>query len=204
MTIRKAFIVFLVTFALFSQFLLADTIILKNGRKIHTSWIKIDGDKVTYKWTGGMMTINKKLIEKIVKDDKAEPAKREYVESSSETPIEPPASDAGGATGNDKEDEKESAAYWNAEREKLQQEKVKAEQELKELMSLKSTIIAARRSTKDINKKIEEKRKQIGELFKEISELSSKARKYGVTEREIDLAEKTEEKEQEDGTDRAH
>jgi|GEM_PF-3552678 len=189
--IKKIMFMLLLFIFLFSSSISSDTIVLKNGRKIHTSWIKIEGDKVTYKWTGGTMTISKKLIARIIEDDTAEPAKEETPESGSkpsETETTTVPRYAPSSSRKEKNEPKESGRYWAAEKKRLEEEKKRLEAEIDELENYRIALIRSRRSTTEIKQKIEAKKNRLSSIESDLSKLFDRARKNGVTEWDINHA----------------
>jgi len=190
------------TILLFATLSFTDTIILKNGRKIYTSWVKIKEDKVQYKWTGGTMTINKSLVAKIIRDDKTEPARKPSLD------IEP--SDAGPVASQpirfrksldelpEKEDPKKSASYWSEEMKRLLVEKSELQVELKELENYRVSLIRSRRNTKSVKAKIDNRRENLKDIDNDLAKIAGDARKYGISQKNVKDAFK---KSDDDGTE---
>lgn len=182
---------------LFVSVMMADTIFLKNGRKIVTSWVKIEGDKVKYKWPGGIMSINKDLVLKIVKDNFAEPEKREDLGLNEDTEDTSNTKKAADLKRNDEmeeiaeeeqPDEKSTSEYWGKELNRLQTEKADLDRQLKDLQNLKVGLMRARRSTTEVNKRIAEIETKINDINKEMVDMQEEARQSGVNKRQLEIA----------------
>jgi len=65
------FVLFLVAVLLIQSALRADTIVLKNGRRINAESVSEEGDKVFYESEGGRVSLSKSLVERIEKNDLA-------------------------------------------------------------------------------------------------------------------------------------
>jgi len=190
---RDVNILFLAVFAVFflSVLVFSDTIVLKNGKQIHTSWVKIENGIVTYKYTYGTMSLKLELIKEIIKDDTSDP-KKEKTESgaSSESDSNSSSEDAAVSTDDSSKEQNPKAAgsYWSSEKKRLMEEKARIEAELKDLENYRVALIRSRRSTGDITKRIEEKRQRILDINSEMSKILDEARAYGVSQWDIDHA----------------
>jgi hypothetical protein len=187
---RVLIIFFLIIFAVLSlsSLILSDTIVLKNGQKIHTSWIKIENGLLTYKYTYGKMTIKMDLVKEIKKDDTTDP-KKETTEP--EEPSDSSSTTETTATANETSknvDPKASGSFWNGERKRLMTEKTQLEAELKDLENYRVALIRSRRSTTEINNKILEKKQRLQDINTNLSKIMEDARQFGVSQWDIDHA----------------
>lgn len=174
---------------LFVSLIAADTIILKNGQKIHTSWIKIENGLLTYKYTYGTMTLKMELVKEILKDDTTDPKKTvTESEDSSETSTTPASTSTATETPKNV-DPKASGSYWSGERKRLLAEKEQLEAELKDLENYRVALIRARRSTTEITNRISEKKERLQNIQTDLSKMLDQAREFGVTQWDIDHAE---------------
>jgi hypothetical protein len=190
---RDVKILFLAVFAVFflSVLVFSDTIVLKNGKQIHTSWVKIENGIVTYKYTYGTMSLKLELIKEIIKDDTSDPKKEKTEsEASSESDSNSSSGDAAVSTdaSSKEKDPKAAGSYWSGEKKRLMEEKARIEAELKDLENYRVALIRSRRSTGDITKRIEEKRQRILDINSEMSKILDEARVYGVSQWDIDHA----------------
>jgi hypothetical protein len=185
------FITILMVFFI-SVFMFSDTIVLKNGKQIHTSWVKVENGIVTYRYTYGTMSIKLDLVKEIIKDNTTDP-KKEKTESETSSDANSNAStgDASTSTGDSskEKDPKATGSYWSSEKKRLMDEKAKIEAELKDLENYRIALIRSRRSTGDIKNRIEGKRQRLLDINTEMSKILDEARAYGVSEWDIDHAE---------------
>jgi len=188
---RDVKILFLAVFAVFflSVLVFSDTIVLKNGKQIHTSWVKIENGIVTYKYTYGTMSLKLELIKEIIKDDTSDP-KKEKTEP--ETSSDSNSNSSGENTSvspddsSKEKDPKAAGSFWSGEKKRLADEKGQIETELKDLENYRVALIRSRRSTAEIVKRIEEKRQRLLAISTEIAKILDNARAYGVSEWDID------------------
>jgi DNA repair ATPase RecN len=182
----------LITVFFFSVLMFSDTIVLKNGKKIHTSWVKVENGIVTYRYTYGTMSLKLDLVKEIIKDNTTDP-KKEKIESEESSDANSDSSNENVSTSTDssskEKDPKAAGSFWNSEKKRLMDEKTKIEAELKDLENYRVALIRSRRSTGDITKRIEEKRQRLLDINTEMSKILDEARAYGVSEWDIDHAE---------------
>lgn len=196
------FFLMIFTFLFVAALAMADTIILKNGQKIHTSWLKIENGLLTYKYTYGTMSIKMELVKEIKKDDTSDPKKEQSEvsdtsdSSSSSTQTAATTTESAGK----EKDPKESGSYWNNERKRLLAEKTQIEADLKDLENYRVALIRARRSTAEIVSRIEEKRQRLQSIDADLAKLTEQARQSGVSQWDIDHADE-QNKEGEGGTE---
>lgn len=176
----------LITFLLLCTFLcLGDTIYLKNGQKIRTSYAEIKGDKVFFTQFGGVVSVPMSLVDRIESDRFAEPAKSTVSASPlSPTPATPaiageqqPAQESKEV---DSERQKKETEYWIKRKQKLTQRLADAE---KELQTARHDNFATRYAGGALErsiKRIEALEKEIAQLKQDIANLEDEARRYSI------------------------
>lgn len=191
---KDAKILILAVFAVFfiSVLVSSDTIVLKNGKKIHTSWVKVENGIVTYKYTYGTMSLKLDLVKEIIKDNTADPKKEQTQTGDSDTDTGSTAASTATDTTTETPknvDPKASGSYWSGERKRLMEEKTKIEAELKDLENYRVALIRSRRNTGDLTKRIDDKKQRIQDINTELAKILDQARTYGVSQWDIDHAE---------------
>jgi hypothetical protein len=190
---KRKNILFLAVLAVFflSVLMFSDTIVLKNGKLIHTSWVKVENGVVTYKYTYGTMSLKLDLVKEILKDDTSDP-KKEKTEPETSSDSNSNSSDQNASVSTDdsskEKDPKATGSFWSSEKKRLTDEKDQIGTELKDLENYRVALIRSRRSTGDITKRIEEKRQRLLAIDAEMTKILDNARSYGVSQWDIDHA----------------
>ncbi len=170
----------------------ADTIYLKNGRTIHTSDTRIEGDNVIFVQFGGEISIPMSEVDRIEEDEAREP---------DPLPVRQPASSGSGAQSGDPADPVDPGAaagtadpnappgpddprltrdYWQRELRAIQTEKEQLDTRLEELNREERAFLFSRRSTADTRRRIEETNDQMEDLDERESDLRAEARRLQI------------------------
>jgi len=194
--IKKSIPGLLIAFLLLCTFLcLGDTIYLKNGQKIRTSYAEIKGDKVSFSQFGGIVSLPMSLVDRIESDRFIEPEKGSALApSSASTPTTPetsttaeqqPAQEgkqppAQESKESDPEQEKKDPEYWIKKKQELTQRLAQAEKELQEAKHDNFATRYAGGALERSIKRIESLENEIARLKLETANLETEAKKYGI------------------------
>ena len=172
---------------------LGDTIYLKNGETIRTSFAEIQGDKVIFNQLGGTVAIPMSLVDRIERDKQAEPFKEPGPPplTSPSTPSAPSEKGVKEASAGEKEASKSEGAkldaakrnsqYWIKRKQELTKRLAEAE---KELEIARGNNFAMRYAggvgLERTHKQVEALDKEIAQIKAELANLEFEARKYGI------------------------
>lgn len=168
---------------------IADTIYLKNGRRILTSDTRVEGGNVVFSQYGGEVTIPMSLVERIEEDEAQEPdplpvsqptssdsAEQSGDQAESNTSAEDADPNAAVAA----EDPKTTREYWQQELLSIQNEREQLNTRLEELNREERAFLFSRRSTADTRRRIEETNDLLGALDEREVQLRDEARRLGI------------------------
>ena len=165
-----------------------DTIYLKSGKKIQTSWVEVKGDKVQFLKYGGIVTIPADQVERIVSDLYAEEgidhtaSDEEY--AAQPVPL-PPAPEEGEEEILQEEALKRTAKYWIERREFLNQQLIAKEEELQQLRINVLGTLTTGFSTIPLAEKILLLEEEIDLIKQELANLEFEAKRYGIKPGEL-------------------
>jgi len=166
-----------------------DTIYLKNGKKIQTSWVEVKGDKVRFLKYGGIVTIPADKVESIVSDLFQEDtidhtaSDQEVAEQVAPPPEEAPAEEEGELS--EEEQLKRTPQYWIERREFLNEQIRVKEEEILQLQINVQGAIAIGISTIPIAEKIMQLEEEISLIKDELANLEFEAKRYGIKPGEL-------------------
>ena len=166
----------------------ADTIYLKSGKKIQTSWVEVKGDKVRFLKYGGIVTIAADQVERIVPDLYAEEG-IDHTASDEEYAAQPAPSPAAPEEGEEEilqeEALKRTAQYWIERREFLNQQLIAKEEELQQLRINVLGTLTTGFSTIPLAEKILLLEEEIVLIKQELANLEFEAKRYGIKPGEL-------------------
>jgi len=180
----------LITFLLllYTSLCLGDTIYLKNGEKIRSSYVEVKRDKIFFTQFGGRISLPMSLVDRVESDRFAEPV-QSIVSAAplSATPTTPATPAMAGSQQPvqeskevDTEQEKKEAKYWIKKKQILTQRLAQAE---KELQTARHDNFASRYAGGALErtiKRIEALEKEIDQIKQELVNLEDEARRYGI------------------------
>lgn len=156
----------------------ADTIYLKNGRKIRSSEVRVEGDRVFFVQYGGEVVLSMSLVDRIVVDTSVEPEATPPpppVVVSGAGPDDPAAADPGGDVAPD-----QTQDYWQDRIRTIETERAQVELQIEDLRRTERAFLFSKRSTAETREHIDESQARLVELDKEMTDLQSEARRAGV------------------------
>ncbi|TKJ29594.1 hypothetical protein CEE39_08990 [bacterium (candidate division B38) B3_B38] len=174
----------------FSGLISADTIYLKSGREIQTSWVEVKGDKVQFLKYGGIVSIPLGKVERIV-SDLFEEKSIDHTASDQEMAeqVAPPPEEA---LPEEEEEEipeeemlKRTPQYWIERREFLNEQIRAKEEEIWQLQITVHGAIATGISTIPLAEKIMQLEEEIALINEELANLEFEARRYGIRPGEL-------------------
>lgn len=162
----------------------ADTIYLKNGRTIRSSYVRVVGDRVVFIQYGGQVALPMSLVDRIEEDTNVGP---------SSSPAPPPSSssddtsvgsadpdDPEAATAEEEVPEEETRAYWQDRVRSIEAEKEQLRLQIEDLRRTERAFLFSHRSTADTRAAIEQAEQRLTELDEEMAALRQEARQAGV------------------------
>ncbi|MDH5406337.1 MAG: hypothetical protein OEZ30_09960 [Candidatus Aminicenantes bacterium] len=174
----------------FSGLISADTIYLKNGKKIQTSWVETKGDKVNFLKYGGIVTIPLAKVERIVPDFFEEKSidRTASVPETAEQVAPPPEE----ALPEEEEEEipeeemlKRTPQYWIERRAFLNEQIQAKEEQIWQLQINVQGAIATGISTIPLAEKIMQLEEEIAQMREELANLEFEAKRYGIRPGEL-------------------
>jgi len=165
-----------------------DTVYLKNGREIQTSWVEVKGDKVQFLKYGGVVTIPLAKVERVV-SDLFEEEKIDHTASDEEVAAQVTPSVAAPEEEEEEipqeEELKRTAQYWIERREFLNEQIRVKEEEIPQLELNVLGSIAAGVSTIPLAERIMQLEEEIAQIKEELANLEFEATRYGIKPGEI-------------------
>jgi len=165
-----------------------DTVYLKNGREIQTSWVEVKGDKVRFLKYGGVVTIPLAKVERVV-SDLFEEESIDHTASDEEVAAQVTPSVAAPEEGEEEisqeEELKRTAQYWIERREFLNEQIRVKEEEIPQLELTVLGSIAAGVSTIPIAERIMQLEEEIAQIKEELANLEFEATRYGIKPGEL-------------------
>jgi len=166
----------------------ADTIYLKNGRVIHTSDSRIEGENVIFTQFGGEVSIPMAAVDRIEEDDLREPepisasqpARPDPAVDPDDPNAQDPAVDPDDPNAPNADDPRMEREYWEEKLNTISAEREEVNTRLVELRHEERAFLFSRRSTADTRRRIEEANTRLEELDQEESDLRDEARRLGV------------------------
>lgn len=176
---------------------LADTIYLKNGRVIHTSTVRVEGDKVEFLQYGGWVVVPRSIVDRVEQNERgspeASPARQPAADETTDTGDETggeeqegqegagsgqEAQQAGEGEGEEGEEEdqpppEETRAYWRELLRPLFSQMDRIEAELERFRPLASTSPAAA-------VRVERLESEVAEFQEQVDAIRQRARRLGV------------------------
>jgi len=167
-----------------------DTIYLKSGREIQTSWVEVKGDKVQFLKYGGIVSIPLAKVERIV-SDLFEEKSIDHTASDQEMAeqVAPPPEEALPEEEEEEIPEEEmlklTPQYWIERREFLNEQIRAKEEEIWQLQINVHGAIATGISTIPLAEKIMQLEEEIAQMREELENLEFEAKRYGIRPGEL-------------------
>lgn len=161
----------------------ADTIYLKNGRKIRSSSVRVEGDRVIFVQYGGVVALPMSLVDRIVEDNVTGP---------SGTPPSPTQADADDpestepGEGADPEAEGEGVPenqtreYWQSRVLDNIAETERVRLQIEDLRRQERAFLFSHRSTAETRQAIEAAQSRLAELEQGMADIRTEARQMGI------------------------
>lgn len=173
---------------LVAQGVAADAIHLKNGRTIHTSQTRVEGDRLYFIQYGGEVSIPLSLVERVVEDEQSGPEARPTPPAG--TPAEGEAPEGEEATAADEEaateeaeeevPEQQTREYWQERRRQITDRIDALEDQIEELRREERAFLFSHRSTAHVRRQIEQVEAELQEHREQLASLREEARRAGV------------------------
>ena len=155
----------------------ADTIYLKNGRTIYSSIVRVEGDRVFFIQYGGEVSVPMSLVDRIVEDEKIEPA------STPTAPAPAPADPDDPAAAPDPEADvpvEQTREYWQDRVRSIVAEREQVNLQIEDLKRTERAFLFSHRSTAETRRQLEDAEARLVELDEEMSDLQAEARRSQV------------------------
>jgi hypothetical protein len=168
---------------------LGDTIYLKNGEKIQTTYAEVKGNQVIFSKFGGMVSLPMTLVDRIESDSYVEPEKSSEAAPAStavRTSSTPTSSPATGSSSQDSaqrrlEMQKKNAQYWVKRKQELTDRLNDAEQKLQAARANNLAMRYAGGAGLALSgQQIEALEREITQLREQLDNLDDEARRYGI------------------------
>jgi hypothetical protein len=168
---------------------LGDTIYLRNGEKIQTSYAEVKGNQVIFSKFGGRISLPMTLVDRIESDSYAEPAKSTEAAPASttvrtsSTPSSSPSTRSGDQDSAQRriEMQKKNAQYWVKRKQELTKQLNEAEQKLQAARANNLAMRYAGGAGLALSgQQIEALEREIAQLREQLDNLEDEARRYGI------------------------
>jgi hypothetical protein len=168
---------------------LGDTIYLKNGEKIQTSYAEVKGNQVIFSKFGGMISLPMTLVDRIESDSYVEPEKSSEAARpspagrTSSTPSSSPATRSSAQDSGQRrlEMQKKNTQYWVKRKQELTQRLNEAEQKLQAARANNLAMRYAGGAGLALSgQQIEALESEIAQLREQLDNLEDEARRYGI------------------------
>ena len=168
---------------------LGDTIYLKNGEKIQTSFAEVKGNQVIFSKFGGMISLPMTLVDRIESDSYAEPERSTEATPASttvrtsSTPSSSPAPRSGAQDSAQRriEMQKKNTQYWIKRKQELTKQLNEAEQKLQAARANNLAMRYAGGAGLALSgQQIEALEREIAQLREQLDNLEDEARRYGI------------------------
>lgn len=169
---------------------LGDTIYLKNGEKIQTSYAKIVGNQIVFSKFGGMISFPMSLVDRIENDSYIEPKQSSEGAPTSSTAPAPSTTRTLPATSSSAQDssqnrlemQKRNDQYWTKRKEELTNRLNEAEQKLQAARTNNLALrYAGGAGLAQSSQDVDALEKEIAQLREQLANLEDDARKYGIS-----------------------
>ena len=158
---------------------MADTIYMKNGRLIHSSHVRVEGDRVIFLQYGGEVSIPMSLVDRIVKDAEVEPEGAPPLPPAADpSPVDPAADPADPEA--PETPPKETRDYWQDAVARIVADREEVGLEIESLRRTERAFLFSQRSTADTRAQIVVAEVQLTELDQEMTDLQTEARRLGI------------------------
>lgn len=178
----------------------ADTIHLKNGRTIHTSQTRVEGERLFFIQYGGEVSIPLTLVERVVEDGRVGPDASptpspgaaaqedaagaeedvEATEGEERVTEEEAAAEQDAAAEEDEVPERQTREYWQERRRQITERIDVLEDQLDELRREERAFLFSHRSTAHVRRQIEQVEAELQEEQERLGALREEARRAGV------------------------
>lgn len=158
---------------------MADTIYMKNGRLIHSSQVRVEGDRVIFLQYGGEVSIPMSLVDRIVKDAEVEPeGAPPLLPAADLSPVDPAADPADPEA--PETPPKETRDYWQNAVARIVADREEVGLEIESLRRTERAFLFSQRSTADTRAQIVAAEVRLTELDQEMTDLQTEARRLGI------------------------
>ncbi len=158
---------------------MADTIYMKNGRLIHSSHVRVEGDRVIFLQYGGEVSIPMSLVDRIVKDAEVEPeGAAPLLPAADLSPVDPAADPADPEA--PETPPKETRDYWQDAVARIVADREEVGLEIGSLRRTERAFLFSQRSTADTRAQIVAAEVRLTELDQEMTDLQTEARRLGI------------------------
>jgi hypothetical protein len=165
---------------------LGDTIYLKNGEKIQTSYAKVVGNQIVFSKFGGTISLPMSLVDRIESDNFIEP-KQSSEAAPTTSPAPAPSTTrtlptTSSSTQNRLDMQKRNAQYWTKRKEELTKRLNEAEQKLQAARTNNLALrYAGGAGLAQTSQQVEALEREIAQLREQLANLEDDARKFGIS-----------------------
>jgi hypothetical protein len=165
---------------------LGDTIYLKNGEKIQTSYAKVVGNQIVFSKFGGTISLPMSLVDRIGSDNYIEP-KQSSEAAPTSSPVPAPSTTrtlpaTSSSAQNSIDMQKRNDQYWTKRKEELTNRLNEAEQKLQAARTNNLALrYAGGAGLAQSSQDVDALEKEIAQLREQLANLEDDARKYGIS-----------------------